>query len=158
MATIMSAAANALVIRLMSHDDLDAVHHIECRAYAYPWTETIFVDCLRVGYRCQVLCLDNDIIGYVITHYVLDECHLLNICIAPEHQGQGYAKVLLSFVIDEARQVGTRSMLLEVRSSNTIACSLYETLGFKQVGVRPNYYPNGNQREDALLYTLLITE
>jgi ribosomal-protein-alanine N-acetyltransferase len=46
----------------------------------------------------------------------------------------------------------TTSIFLEVRPSNIAAISLYKKMGFKQVGVRKGYYPNGDQeREDALI-------
>ena len=43
---------------------------------------------------------------------------------------------------------------LEVSSKNLTAIELYKTFGFKEVGLRKNYYKNC----DALLYTKSINE
>ena len=45
-------------------------------------------------------------------------------------------------------------MFLEVRPSNTRAVGLYEKLGYAQIGKRKNYYPAGDGREDALVYSI----
>ena len=45
-------------------------------------------------------------------------------------------------------------MWLEVRPSNHVARRLYDSLGFIQVGVRKNYYPAEQGREDAVLMCL----
>jgi ribosomal-protein-alanine N-acetyltransferase len=42
-------------------------------------------------------------------------------------------------------------MFLEVRSSNVSAITLYESIGFNEMGVRPGYYPAHNGRENAVL-------
>ena len=45
--------------------------------------------------------------------------------------------------------MGSQSLTLEVRASNASARSLYEKLGFEQIGCRKNYYRN--PKEDALI-------
>ena len=45
-------------------------------------------------------------------------------------------------------------IILEVRPSNTAAITLYQKLGYEQIGVRKNYYPANletGSREDALV-------
>jgi ribosomal-protein-alanine N-acetyltransferase len=46
--------------------------------------------------------------------------------------------------------------MLEVRPSNVAAVALYEKMGFNEIGVRRNYYPAGEGREDALLLALSL--
>jgi ribosomal-protein-alanine N-acetyltransferase len=41
---------------------------------------------------------------------------------------------------------------LEVRRSNVAAIELYRSLGYRQVGVRPNYYQE--EGEDAIVMVL----
>ena len=45
---------------------------------------------------------------------------------------------------------------LEVRPSNAAGLRLYERFGFKQLGVRKDYYPAMTGREDALFLGLSI--
>ena len=135
----------------MRESDLDAVIAIEERAYSYPWTRGIFADCLRVGYSCWVLALDDEVIGYGVLGVGAGEAHVLNICIAYSYQGAGYGGRLLARLIDLARWHRAGSVFLEVRPSNVAALGLYQSSGFEVVGRRPNYYPDADGREDALI-------
>lgn len=65
------------------------------------------------------------------------------IAVAPEHRGSGLGRVLMLALIDEARRRGADRLFLEVRADNPVARSLYASLGFAEVGVRPRYYRNG---------------
>jgi ribosomal-protein-alanine N-acetyltransferase len=79
---------------------------------------------------------------------------LLNLCIDPEYAGQGFGRFLLKEMIRRALERKCMMFFLEVRVSNTHAINLYFSEGFNEVGIRPNYYPAGNGREDAMLMTL----
>lgn len=139
------------VFRLMTDKDVPAVLAIERQAYAFPWTEGIFNDCLRVGYRCRILEQDNAIGGYGITSIAAGESHILNLCIRPPLRRQGLGRQLLDYLMDEARNSRVETMLLEVRLSNIAAIRMYQQAGFNEIGLRQNYYPAENGKEDALL-------
>jgi ribosomal-protein-alanine N-acetyltransferase len=79
------------------------------------------------------------------------EAHVLNICVDPQQQRKGYGHVILEHLIGIARRHDMEMCLLEVRPSNTAAVALYHASGFNEVGVRKNYYPDENGREDALI-------
>jgi [ribosomal protein S18]-alanine N-acetyltransferase len=140
--------------RPMQESDVRTVLEIERRAYKYHWTEGIFRDCLRVGYGCWVLELNDVIIGYGVLSLVVGEAHLLNICVAPEWQGKGYGSQLLEHFMDLARERSASQMLLEVRPSNAAALALYRKRGFNEVGLRKAYYPSEKGREDALILAI----
>ncbi len=139
-------------VRQMTEFDLPPVMAIENTAYEFPWTPGIMSDCLTVGYHCYVYELDDEVRGYLIYSIVLDEVHLLNICIAPQYQNKGYGATFLKWLIEQVKQAGSKTLYLEVRASNHAAIHLYETLGFNELGVRPNYYPAKKGREDAQLF------
>ncbi|MGH8280125.1 MAG: ribosomal protein S18-alanine N-acetyltransferase [Gammaproteobacteria bacterium] len=140
--------------RPMREIDVGAVMAVEVRAYRFHWSEGIFRDCLRVGYGCWVMELGSGVGGYGVLSLVVGEAHLLNICVAPEWQGQGYGSLLLDHFIALARERHAYQMLLEVRPSNRSALKLYRSHGFEQVGLRKNYYPGEHAREDALILSL----
>ena len=79
------------------------------------------------------------------------ECHLLNLCVKPELQNQGYGMLILDYLLDLARMHNADTAFLEVRPSNEFAIKLYQRAGFDEVGVRRNYYPAGFGREDAII-------
>ncbi|MEK7735397.1 MAG: ribosomal protein S18-alanine N-acetyltransferase [Pseudomonadota bacterium] len=138
-------------IRSMHWEDLPAVLRIEELAYEFPWTLSIFRDCLRVGYACCVLEAPSGVIGYGLMSVGAGECHLLNICVHPEYQRRGLGARLVEHLLAEAQRRGVRMALLEVRVSNTAAYCLYQKLGFDEVGLRKDYYPARQGREDAIL-------
>jgi ribosomal-protein-alanine N-acetyltransferase len=136
----------------MTYYDIEPVMAIENECYEFPWTKGIMSDCLRVGYHCYVYEVDNEIRGYVIFSTVLDEVHLLNICLAPEYQGRGLGNAFLHWLMNHARTLKYKTMYLEVRLSNQAAIHLYQKMGFNETGIRRNYYPAKNGKEDAQLF------
>lgn len=146
-----SDAAPHLLIRHMQEEDLPVILDIERRAYSFPWSENIFRDCLRVSYHCRVAELQGVIIGYGVMAIYVDEAHLLNLCIRPESRRRGLGLRLLGHLLGEARASGARTILLEVRPSNSAAIALYRRLGFERIGRRKDYYPSAHGREDAVV-------
>ena len=138
----------------MRSDDLSRVRELEDASYDFPWSQGVFADCLRAGHPCWVLCVDALIAGYGILSTGAGEAHVLNICIAPDYRGQGLGRHLLRRLLDIARWNGAERVFLEVRPSNPLAKNLYESLGFKDIGKRPRYYPAKNGREDAIVMVL----
>ena len=59
----------------------------------------------------------------------------------PQFQRQGMMRKLLEFVIGARRQEG--EIWLEVHEGNLSARALYQSLGFQEVGKRPQYYSDG---------------
>jgi [ribosomal protein S18]-alanine N-acetyltransferase len=60
-------------------------------------------------------------------------------------------QAFLSFLADLARERHCERMLLEVRQSNTRARALYERNGFAEIGMRKDYYPARQGRENAIV-------
>ena len=144
-----------LSLRPMQQEDLPQVMDIEQAVYGFPWTMGIFRDCLRVGYCCWVMALDGVVIGYGVMSVVIDESHILNLCVHPEWQGKGLGRKLILRLLKIARQHGAETAFLEVRVNNRPALKLYERLGFVEIGRRRDYYPAaGDAREDALVMSL----
>ncbi|WP_031435729.1 ribosomal protein S18-alanine N-acetyltransferase [Methylomarinum vadi] len=142
-------------IRRMDAADLPAVLAIEENNYNYPWSENIFMDCLRaLNYSCWV-CEEGkgSVIGYCIVSIAAGEAHVMNLCVDPAAQGQGAGKKMLEHMIDKARSRAEK-IFLEVRPSNLKAIKLYKSLGFNEIGTRKDYYPALNGREDALMLAL----
>jgi ribosomal-protein-alanine N-acetyltransferase len=138
-------------LRPMLDSDVDAVMAIESTVYPHGWTAGIFHDCLRVHYSCWVMELEGELVGYGILSAAAGEAHILNIAIAPDWQGRGLGRIFIRFLLETARHHGAETAFLEVRPSNQVAVRLYDSLGFNSVGVRRDYYPSDNGREDALI-------
>ena len=151
----MVAVAKPLIqVRGMRVDDLSMVSALENLSYEFPWSPGIFSDCIKAGHSCWVLCVDQSIAGYGVLSTGANEAHLLNLCIGPKHRGRGLGRHLLARLLDIAKWDRAERVFLEVRPSNPLAKTLYESVGFRQVGVRPRYYPARDGREDAIVMKL----
>jgi len=149
----VSAVANLPqpTFRPMQERDLTQVLNNELAAYDFPWTLGIFRDCLRVGYDCYVCEWPSALIGHGVMSVAAGECHLLNICIHPDWQRRGLGRQLVEYLLGVAQDKKARTVLLEVRASNVAAYRLYASLGFNEVGLRQQYYPGREGREDAII-------
>ena len=134
----------------MTVEHLNVLMPVEALAYDFPWSRGNFEDSLRSGYPAAVLCdAAQALIGYFEAMVGVDEWHLLNITVAPAHQGVGHGRFLLDHVVSLCRAQGADVLWLEVRLSNARARAIYGRYGFTQVGVRRAYYPAAQGREDA---------
>lgn len=142
--------------RPMRREDLPAVVALEQQAYAFPWSEQVFSDCLRVGYDCWAVETDDGVAGYGIMSAGAGECHVLNLCLAPALRRRGIGRRLLAMLLGRARRAGMLHAFLEVRPSNHAALALYTAAGFERVGLRQGYYQAHGGREDAVVLRLAL--
>ena len=145
------------VVRALAESDLDRVMEVELSAYPHPWTRKIFSDCLRVGYECWGLFSETLLVGYTILTHAAGECHLLNLCVAPQWQRRGLGGILLEHGKRIALARGCGIMFLEVRPSNPAGLNLYLKNGFEVIGERRDYYTAGEGREDAIVMQLKLS-
>ncbi|MEA9567627.1 ribosomal protein S18-alanine N-acetyltransferase [Polynucleobacter sp. AP-Nickl1-40-C4] len=150
----------------MQAADLDEVLKIESVSHIHPWTKGNFSDSLAAGHwayciRPQVdqmvkgSYLDPAVLwAYCILFPAVDELHLLNITVSPHLRKLGLGQRMMAAIEGVAAQQKMPRIILEVRPTNLAAVSLYQKLGYEQIGVRKNYYPANletGSREDALV-------
>jgi ribosomal-protein-alanine N-acetyltransferase len=154
------------LVRRMRGDDLEAVMVIERAAFKHPWSTELFRRELTHDWSTILLAIEQEpgplegpprlgpekIIGFVIFWLVHDEIHVLNVAVDPTQRRRGVGRALLAETVGRARKIGAQVMTLEVRRSNAPAINLYKSLGFRPVGIRPNYYVD--EGEDAIVMVL----
>ncbi|MGH8468625.1 MAG: ribosomal protein S18-alanine N-acetyltransferase [Gammaproteobacteria bacterium] len=152
----MSALLKPMTVTLrpMVERDVPEVIEIERQAYDFPWSKGVMIDCIRLGYISWVLEHERLIGAYSFMTVAAGEAHLLNLCVKPRWQGRRFGRTLLEHVVEDARVRGAETMFLEVRPSNGPGRQLYARAGFKEIGLRPDYYPAHEGREDALMLAL----
>jgi ribosomal-protein-alanine N-acetyltransferase len=151
------AIRNAVTLRTMTPENLDAVMAIEQAAYSHPWSRGNFRDSLNPLFDAQCLWLGDELLGYFLAMHGVEEMHLLNITVAPAHQGEGWGHMMLDALSLISRNVGAQTLWLEVRQSNARALQVYERYGFVRVGLRKDYYPaDRQQREHAVVMSLKL--
>ncbi len=150
--------SNAFRIRRMRPEDLPAVVEIERVAFRHPWSAELLRRELTHDWSTIFLAeepVSEDemrLLGFSIFWLVHDEVHILNVATAPEHRHRGVARAVLAATLEHARQHRCVLATLEVRRSNEPALNLYRSVGFRPVGIRPNYYVD--EREDAIVMVL----
>ena len=150
----MSAAEKEIVqlaFEPMRVGDVALIGTMERRNYPFPWSDAIFRDCVRAGYVCEMVRLDEELIGYGILQTGAEEGHILNLCIDEAYQRRGFARLLLEHLVGRAGEDGAGVVFLEVRPSNPRAMALYQKAGFNEIGLRKDYYEATGGREDAIV-------
>ena len=134
---------------------MDAVHvsavaALERVCFTDPWSEKSVSDELKNPLSLWLVALEGDCLaGYVGSQSVMGESDMMNVAVAPAFRRKGIAEKLVNELVAQLTKAGNHCLSLEVRASNEAAISLYQKLGFTQVGRRPKYYRN--PREDALI-------
>ena len=144
--------SDEVVIETMRRKHVATIMPIERRSYPRPWSTNVFASELELARRGErtylVARLGAEVIGYAGAMYALEDAHVTNIAVAPEHRRSGVATRLLAELTWIAIERGCTAQTLEVRVSNTAAQEMYRTFGFVPAGVRQRYYENV---EDAIV-------
>ena len=137
-------------IENMTASHVPEIAALEKLCFSDPWSENSIASELDNPLSCWLVALEGETVtGYVGSQTVLDETDMMNIAVHPDFRRQGVARALIEALTVQLKKRGSRALMLEVRASNAPARTLYETLGFSQVGKRRNYYHN--PKEDALI-------
>ena len=143
-------------IRAMTAADITSVYRIETLSFRTPWSKQSLFDELKNKVAHYLVITSNDVvIGYCGMWVLFDECHITNIAIDPAYRSMGYGKSLLYATMMVADHFGASSMTLEVRETNRIAQSLYQSMGFIKNGFRRRYYTDTGEGA-ILLWNLNI--
>ena len=104
-------------------------------------------------YKYFVVKRNNNIAGLAEIWKSVDDMHVIDIVVRKDLRNQGIGSALLEKLIEIARQNKMESITLEVMHTNIPAIKLYEKFGFKNAGIRKNYYKGFH---DAFIMTLKL--
>ena len=146
-----------LRFRRMRVEDLPRVVEIEKDGFQHPWSRELLERELSHAWSTVLLAVEDGprgerVVGFIVYWLVHDEVHVLNIATAREERRRGIGLALMEEAADAGRRRGATLATLEVRRSNEAAIALYRALGYRQAGVRPNYY--AEEKEDAIVMVL----
>ena len=138
----------------MTSEHLDQVARIEQLCFSDPWSRRMLSEHLENECAATLVAItpDGTILGYAGLLVVLDEGYITNVAVCPDYRRQGIAGELLGVFRRFAEGNNLAFLTLEVRESNAPARALYSKYGYKEVGVRKNYYDH--PKENAVLMTL----
>lgn len=144
-----------LAFRRARPEDVPRIMEIERDGFLHPWSRELIERELGHAWSQILLACEPDpggeerVLGYIVFWLVHDEIHVLNVATAMESRRRGIGRALMAAAEAVGRGRGARICTLEVRRSNVPAIALYRAIGYRQVGVRPNYYVE--EREDAIV-------
>ena len=127
--------------------DLPVFVSLDKELFPYsPWSASQYKEEFSSPTRHFVVAVDDEqnIIGYAGIFAPGDaEADVLTVGVVPEHRGKGVAKALMALITDWASTQGSTAMMLEVKTDNTAAIGLYESLGYSKLNVRKDYFGAG---------------
>lgn len=136
------------MIRPMTAADVPSVAALEKLCFSDPWSVSSIASELDNPLSLWLVWEeDGKAAAYLGVQRVPPQADVMNVAVSPALRRRGIARALFAEL--ERRLPEIDELFLEVRASNSGAIALYRTLGFEQVGRRPNYYLD--PREDALI-------
>ena len=140
-----------ILIREMEERDLDRIMEIEKDCFTTPWSRESFLLEITENMLAKYIVaeIDGEVAGYGGIWMIIGEGHITNIAVESKYRKMGVGKKLVEGLIEVSKRMFITSMTLEVRESNIPAQNLYKQYGFKEQGIRPNYYADDN--EDAII-------
>ena len=144
-----------ITIQKMTFDDIDEVYSIDKESFPIPWSKASFEEELKNMLAMYLVAKENNqVIGYIGSWMIVDECHITNVAVLSSYRRKGIASKLVKELIKYCNENGFSYMLLEVRLNNISAQRLYEKFGFNVDGIRKGYYKNPDGTyDDAILMT-----
>lgn len=138
-----------IIIDEMNFGDYEKIKDILQIEFDEFWTPEILKKELENPNSKYVVAFENErIVGFAGITYNFDYIEIMNIAIRKDMRRKGIATKLMKKLMLIASEYNVSKVALEVDSNNISARNLYNKLGFKEVGIRKNYY-HGNS--DAIL-------
>lgn len=139
-----------MIIETMNAAHVAQIAQLEKICFSDPWSEKSVASELNNPLALWLTAVEGErVTGYIGSQTVMDETDMMNVAVHPDFRRRGIAEALVNELVARLKSRGSRCLTLEVRVSNLSAITLYEKLGFSQIGRRKNYYRN--PREDALI-------
>lgn len=142
-------------MREMSLEDIPQAVFIEKECFSQPWSAKSFEDSLGRTDTVFLVCEeDGMVVGYIGMYISFEEADITNVAVLPAYRKRGCGRTLVLAAIAFAKKKQAEKIFLEVRVSNLPAISLYETLGFHNIGIRKNFYEYPH--EDAYIMQIYL--
>lgn len=127
--------------------DIPTLVSLDKHLFPYaPWSSGQYREEISAPTRYFVVAIDDahSVIGYAgVFAPGGAEADILTVGVIPEHRGQGIARSLMALMTDWAKEKGSIAMMLEVKTDNLEAISLYESLGYVKLNIRKDYFGIG---------------
>lgn len=125
----------------------------EAEIFSDPWSERDITDAItQSGSMCYTALSDGKVVAYIIARQISPEGEIYRIATLPDYRRRAIAYRLLDYAVKCERGKGLESLFLEVREKNIPARNLYKSYGFREIGMRKNYYKNPTDNAIVMLH------
>ena len=127
--------------------DIPVLVSLDKELFPYsPWSSGQYREEISAPTRRFIVALDEglSVIGYAgVFAPGGAEADILTVGVIAQHRGQGIARELMAGITKWAINQGSIAMMLEVKTDNAAAISLYESLGYSKLNIRKDYFGTG---------------
>lgn len=142
---------NIKIIQATKENTAD-IFLIEQSCFSTPWTEQSISDSVESDSNYfNIAYADGNPAGYMSMQLAAGEGDIMRVAVLPEYRRLGVGRALLNECFASTKP---DVVFLDVRENNIPAIKLYESLGFKSVGLRKNYYSNPTENAVIMTYNL----
>ncbi len=140
-------------LKILKATEKDAydISLLEAECFSVPWTEENITDSINSATVFYIAKQNGKTVGYLGMQNAMGDGYITNVAVTKDFRKKGVATALLSELFNYATKNSMNFISLEVRKSNLAAISLYQKLGFIDVGTRKNFYTA--PKEDAVIMT-----
>jgi ribosomal-protein-alanine N-acetyltransferase len=151
----MSLATTSRIIRPAESFDIPVLAALHAACFTAPWdqhwTEQSFTDVLAMpGAGAVIAAVGSEPVGFALARIAADEAELLLIGTRPDCRRGGHGRALMEHTLAALQRGGAMQVYLEVAEPNLAGLKFYASLGFREVGRRPDYF-RGERPVDALV-------
>lgn len=145
---------NDFTVSFMTLEDLDSIAPILSTEFDDFWSYmTLKSELEKDDSFVLVAKQDSKIVGFADIWKAIDVMHLMDIVVAKDYREKHIGSLLMNEIIKLCIAKDIYELTLEVKENNTPAINLYKKFGFKDIGIRKNYYGANN---NAVIMTLYI--
>lgn len=145
-------------LELSDQSGIKRVAELEQKIFADAWSEKEVESTVGQNHAfCAVAKENEQILGYFLCYFVIDEWEIARIAVSPDARRKGIGQMLFDYMLEVCSEKEITRILLDVRESNLPAIRFYEKNGFVVDGVRKNFY-GGARPENAILMSRSIGE
>ncbi|WP_336776582.1 GNAT family N-acetyltransferase [Paenibacillus sp. MMO-58] len=91
--------------------------------------------------QCFIGCLNGQIIGvYVLLPTRPDTVELVNVAVDEKHQGKGIGKLLVKHAVQNATELGFKTIEVGTGNSGMGQLALYQKCGYRIIGIDRDFF------------------
>lgn len=145
-------------LKLSDQESIKRVAELEKEIFPDAWSENEIISTVSQKQAfCATAKENEEIKGYFLCYFVLDEWEIARIAVSPDARRKGIGQCLFDYMLGICKEKDMARILLDVRESNHSAISFYKKNGFVVDGIRKNFY-GGIQPENAVLMSCQVSE